>query len=503
MLKKFVAPILFFIISFILLALLIKGEPNSPLNFQYNYDTKVGGPFESSMSSSRFALTRSIIDYGSLTLNEKLARFASPDVADYNNKFFTLFTPGVSFLGVPFYILGNLFGTPQLFTYLATIIFALINIFLVGKLSEKLGASFFAGVFGGLTFLFATNALGYSLTFSQHHYSTFVILLGLLLATGERTFIKNIAFGGILGASLLFDIPNPILLSPALAYVAFKHLSVIKNNDTFKISLKLSFVTLILGALPFLGLFTWYNYQITGSPTKIAQFIGRSDRFKIETTNIEKPSPKPQGKDLHLIYTPFKTRKQLSGFYTLLLSNERSWIFYSPVLLFGLLGFYIAYKNRATRIMAILGFTVVLINVILYSMFGDPWGGWSFGPRYLIPSAAIIAAGIGLAFEKNKKNLIFLGIFLITLFYSTYISVLGATTTNSIPPKIEALRLTEPIPYTYDYNLKLTSEGRSSSLFYNLIAKNFVSVPIYIFGYATFVTLFFIGLYLLILKRRE
>lgn len=502
MLKKFVAPILFFIISFFLLTLLIKGEPGSPLNFQYNYDTKVSGPFESSMSNSRFALTRSIIDYGSLTFTEKLARFASPDVADYNNKFFTLFTPGVSFIGVPFYVLGDLFGIPQLFTYLTTIIFALINIFLVGKLSEKLGASFFAGVFGGLTFLFATNALGYSLTFSQHHYSTFVILLGLLLATGERTYFKNASFGIILGASLLFDIPNPILLLPALTYVAFKHLSVIKNNDTFKVSLKLSFVTLILGALPFLGLFTWYNYQITGSPAKIAQFIGRSDRFKIETTNIEKPSPKPQGQDLRLIDTPFKTRKQLSGIYTLLISNERAWIFYSPVLFFGLLGLYIAYKNTSTRIISILSFATVMINVILYSMFGDPWGGWSFGPRYLIPSAAIMAAGIAFALEKNKKNLIFLGLFSIALIYSIYISVLGANTTNSVPPKIEALNLTEPIPYTYDYNLKLAKEGKTSSLFYNSIAKNFISVPTYIYAYTSFVTSFFIGIYFLILKKK-
>lgn len=487
-----------------LLVLLIKGEPNSPLNFQYNYDSKVGGPFESSMSNSRFALTRSIVDYGSLTFTEGLARFASPDVADYNNKFFTLFTPGVSFLGVPFYILGNLFGIPQLFTYLATIIFAFINIFLVAKLSERLGASFFAGVFGGLTFLFATNALGYSLTFSQHHYSTFVILLGLLLATGERTLIKNIAFGGILGASLLFDIPNPILFLPALVYVAFKHLSIIRNADNFNISLKLSFIALIIGTLPFLGLFAWYNYQTTGNPAKIAQFIGRSDRFKIQSIQqVVNPNPEVAGKELYLIKTPFDTRKQLTGFYTLLLSNERSWIFYSPVLLFGLLGFYIAYKNKATRIMAILSFTVVLINIILYSMFGDPWGGWSFGPRYLIPSAAIAAAGVGVAIEKNKKSLIFLALFSIILFYSINLSTLGAMTTNSIPPKIEAERLSKPIPYTYDYNFNLANEGKSSSLFYNLIAKNFISVPVYIFGYSAFVALFFIGLYLLILKKQE
>lgn len=41
-------------------------------------------------------------------------------------------------------------------------------------------------------------------------------------------------------------------------------------------------------------------------------------------------------------------------------------------------------------------------------------------------------------------------------------------TTNSVPPKIEAINLPNPIPYTYDYNFSLLNAGSSSSLFYDL-----------------------------------
>ena len=86
---------------FIVLTLLIaiglvlaftKGQISQTVFFQDDYNTTIGGPFEASNSTSRYALTEAIVKYKSLTFNPKEAKFSSPDVVDYQGKFFSIFT---------------------------------------------------------------------------------------------------------------------------------------------------------------------------------------------------------------------------------------------------------------------------------------------------------------------------------------------------------------------------------------------------------------------------
>ena len=203
----------------------IKGQKSGHLYFQTEKDIRLGGPFELSNGASRYALTETIVGNRTFLLDEKLAKFGSPDVVDYKGKFFSIFTPGVSFLGVPFYILGKQFGMQQLFAYFSVTLFAILNFYLVAKLAWKFGVSFYAGLISGLVFLFGTNALVYAFNFTQHHVSTAIILLLLLNAFGKRTLVTNIVFGALVGAAALVDIPNLIMLAPVALYVFFKSLS--------------------------------------------------------------------------------------------------------------------------------------------------------------------------------------------------------------------------------------------------------------------------------------
>lgn len=60
--------------------------------------------------------------------------------------------------------------------------------------------------------------------------------------------------------------------------------------------------------------------------------------------------------------------------------------------------------------------------------------------------------------------------------YSIGVNVLGAMTTTQIPPKVEAVNLPSPIPYTYEYNWELmTEKNLNSSLFYNLYLSDKLS----------------------------
>lgn len=467
-----------------LLLAFTKGDKGNPIAYQIGKSTNIESPFELSNTTSRYALTEAIAENKTFFLTEKQARFSVPDVVDYKGKFISIFTPGVSFIAVPFYLIGKLFGMPQMFTFFSTALVALINIFLVTLLAKRLGANIYSAILSGFIFAFATDALGYALTLTQHQLSVMLIILAILNVINKRTFLNNFLLGVILGIGILVDISNAILMAPIIIYFLAKHINFEVKRDKLGLSVKLVFVVLLLGVLPFIFLFGRYNFQTTGSYIKIGQSIGRTKFFRTDLP-IQDPAGPVLSQDTRgnpIFKTPFATRNLLNGLYILGISNQRSWLFYSPILVVGILGLFIFYnKNKEKRGVASLLISVILLDFILYSMFGDPYGGWAFGPRYLIPAAAIVASGIGIMVERYRKEIPFVIIFLILLFYSAFINSLGAITTNAIPPKVEAVNLKTPIPYTYKYNLEFVKQNKSSNLLYNLTLKDRMPLNIYLY----------------------
>lgn len=468
-----------FVIAITFFALTLKGD-SDPTYFQTKKDSRVTSPFESTGSNSRYALTEAIIKYNTVFFNDELARFASPDIVRYNGKYSTLFTPGVSFLGLPLFVIGDSIGFPQLSTFLLNVVFAVLNFILVGRIARKLGAGYIASILSGFLFIFGTNAFSYAHTFTQHESSATLLLLALLNCIGKRTLFKNIWLGILLGIGILVDIPNAFMMAPLLIYAGLKNFSVEKVAEKTKLSLKLSVVGFIIGVLPFIALFGWYNQLATGSPTKLAQLIGRIDYQAGDVNRSDAQVGINESKrDPYAQILPYNTRDQVNGFFILLVSNERGWWYYSPMLAIGILGLYQAYKNTKTRTLAILAGSVIGIDILSYAMFGDPWGGWSFGPRYLIPASAMACTGIGVAVSHFQKNKIFTFIFMILVTLSLAISLLGALTTNSVPPRVESVAMPDPIPYTYEYNIELLNKNMSSALVFNAYAASFMDARYY------------------------
>jgi len=469
--KKIILNTTIALISFFLLLLIVRGDSGNPIYFQSELDTKLGGPFETSGNNSRYALTKALVDQKTIFFDEKLAKFASPDLVEHDGKFATIFTPGVSFIAAPFYYVGSILGYPQLLTYLSTTLFALLNIFLVASVARKFNVNINLSIISGLIFVFATSALSYANSLTQHHFSTAIILLAILNALQKRTILNNLFFGALVGIGALVDIPNLFFLAPVGIYVLTKHI-----NLSSKLKLKPVFISLIAGVIPFIILFAFYNKQTTGSYTTLSQSIGRSSTFASEETKlIEKM---PQG-DRPLL--PFNTRNQLDGLYILTISNERGIFYYSPILILGVLGLILAYRAKTNNDLLSLIISIILVNLTLYSMFNDPWGGWAFGPRYLIPTSALLSTALAVSLSRFNKNLLFNSLFFGLLLYSILVNTLGATTTSLVPPKVEAQNLSTQIPYTYEYNFQLAEKNTSSSLIYNLIANKYLDVKTYIF----------------------
>ena len=315
---KFVAILGSLVLSFALFLVVIKGDrlADGSLANQSEYFGNLTGPFESSGSTSRYALVEAIVKNNSFFFDDSQAALASPDLVQHTGKYFSIFAPGVSFLAVPFYLAGTLLGAPQLATYLSTTIIALMNAYLVYLLARKLGASSIASMLSGFIFLFGTNALTYALTLTQHHWSIFIILLSVLTMFKAPGVLRNLALGLFYGIGVLIDIPNAIILLPLIIFALSQGLVFDSKKSTLKINLL--FVYLAIGLIPVLTILGFYNQQVTGSYYKLGQFLGRSEYPPKEVLEVVDQPLNPYQPTL-----PFYSRLQADGLYILLLSNER------------------------------------------------------------------------------------------------------------------------------------------------------------------------------------
>jgi phosphotransferase system glucose/maltose/N-acetylglucosamine-specific IIC component len=117
-------------------------------------------------------------------------------------------------------------------------------------------------------------------------------------------------------------------------------------------------------------------------------------------------------------------------------------------------------------------------------MWGDPWGGWAFGSRYMIPTYALLAIFIAIALTKYKKNFLFLLLFLTLFLFSAFVNTAGALSSSANPPKVEVLEL-EALShmqqkYTFTRNLDfLRVTGKSKSFIFITYAQKHISAWYY------------------------
>jgi len=495
-----IAFILCIVISAVLLLPGIKGTNSDPKYYEQTRNREVGGPFESSGSTSRYILTEAIAKNSHIDLTREEAQFASPDVAGNSKKYFSLFMPGVSFAAVPLYKIGAVFGSGQMGAFTLNIILALLNVVLITFIVRKLTGGLWIGLFSGLTFLFATNALPYSFFFTQHHLGTLCLLLLLWLYLLPRNILTNILAGFTYGYAIFTDMPNAIILIPVISAIGLKNFSLANDSKNISLKIKLSIVGLLIGLVPMLYVLGVYNQSLTGKPTLLPQFIGRSTDFseQPEKELVNKPTEETKAASKFDHNAPFFSRFIINGFYILLASDERGWLVYSPIVFLGLLGLYKALKQKGeARTFAQIILSSALIALLLYSMFGDPWGGWSFGPRYMMPAAAALCIMLGYSAAAYKEKTMYTIILFIFLAYSIFVNSMGMLTTTQIPPKQEAIFLSSYIPYTYAYNINLIEKDQSRSYIYNAYLQNRISIKQFHIYYAITILGFLSSIYLL------
>lgn len=469
----------------LLYGLTLRGVPgNIPVSAIKGNLDQATEPLELSPERGRYAMIVSLAEDHSFALRKELGLMVYPDVGYYRGKFFSFFAPGVSILALPFYLLGYGFNLSQVASYATVSLFAVMNLILIFIICRSvLRLPDWTGLAAALIFGFGCSAWSYAITLYQHHVTVFLMLSAFLAAWKFRS---NGRFGFFWAAyvwlsyayAIFIDYPNAILLSPVMVYFAQGAFRLVKDYRRHDYILSLRPV-LFLSSLVFAAGMTLHGYYNSVNFGDWKRLSGGLPSYK---TIVEMKLEGQANPDQIIISKLgeknvvgfFREERLPNGFAVLTVSADRGLFLYAPVFLVALFGMALAVRKRTPELLALL--SSVIVNVFLYSSWGDPWGGWAFGPRYLIPSMAVlsifIATVLARAEYSRTARFIVWPLFLI----SASISLLGALTTNAVPPQSEAAVLhTE---YNFLHNLKFFWDGRSGSFVYNTYLSGLLTLPV-------------------------
>lgn len=473
----------------VILAASLRGLPGSPTSIDLNDARwKEDGPLELSPDRGRFALTYSLVEDGSFIFSLPVARLVTPDLAINNGNYVSLFAPGVSFLIIPGYLLGKAFGAAQVGAFAVVALFAVLNVLLVREIAVRSGAHPLAAAAGALAFIFASPAFTYAVTLYQHHISLFLILLGVyaLLRWNSLWSVALIWF--LWATAVVVDNPNLFLMLPVGVGALGQLIAVQRSRRGLHVTVRAFGIVTLLGAVLPIAFFLWFNYysnsnplQLSGTLTRVLAIDADGSPAAPEILTATSAARVSDSKREKTAVGFFATRNMLEGFYIHMLSPDRGVVRFAPVLLLGIFGLVLI-NRKADGISALL-VSIIGINVVLYSMWADPWGGWAFGSRYLIPAYAVLAIGLAAAISHWRAKPALLFIFLALFGYSVWVNALGAITSSANPPQVEVLALEElsgrEQKYTYARNWDFLASNKSKSFVWQTIGRDYVSAPAY------------------------
>lgn len=497
--RKVITNFLFILFVVLVLVLTLRGISGNPTPQDILVSLRdPSKPFELSPERGRYALTMSIVENKSFHFSKEIARFVVPDLGTINGKYVSLFAPGVSFFAIPFYLLGSQLNLTQVVTFSLSSLFAVLNVILICFIVRKLTNNIYAGVVAGLTFIFATVAWTYAGTLYQHHITTFFLLITGYLLLSKTNLFKTSLIGLFLGFSFFVDYQNVIFFIPSLLLLLHKHLSVSERLNKITIKLNNSILFILVGIILSLAPLYIYNQLTYGNPLQLAGTVKRVKSVDEISDNIIESKTSTYKKKTTLGF--FKAERIPQGLDVLITSKDRGILIFSPVILLGLLGLIPLLKINKP-----FGYSLIftmLTFLALYSMWGDPWGGWAFGPRYMIPVFGLLAIPLGLAIDKYKNNVWFIIIYFLLLYYSVAVNLVGALTTNQIPPSVEYESIYYP-KLTYLYNFDLLYDGTTGSFAYKTFFSTLLPLKYYaIIIYVSLIWIIAIN-YLLTVRKKS
>lgn len=458
---------IFVLMVIALYALTMRGSLGNPTPVQIEYEMeKSGQAFETSQERSRYAMILAMYHERRIAI-DTFASMGTPDIGYINGHYFSFFPPGASLLAYPLFVLGTKWGMSQLAVFLLPTIFAIGSMWMIFMYVKKLGLPAHYGLLAALLFAFSTNAWGYSVTLYAHVISSFFILTALYAVSFMDNWRGALIIWLSYAIAVFIDFPNLLIFIPLALVAGFNSFAI--SQPAGKYVLKLKPVHL-LAPLVFIGLmlcYGYYNYTQFGSATRLSNTIPRVQDLKEEI----KAKPESGREAVGALHT----RNMLEGFRSFIISHDRGIVIYTPVALLAILG--LGALQGAQKKHEVLLLTVPVTCLVLYTMFGDPYGGWAFGSRYILavmPELMILAV-IGLS--KFSNQILVRLLFTVVFIYSTAVSALAPLTTNVIPPFVEARHIN--LQSDYRINIRMLQDDELNSFIYNHVLNKSIPATTY------------------------
>lgn len=363
--------------------------------------------------NSRFDLVLAVVDQGTLAIDAY--RHNTGDYAFFNGHYYSDKAPGTSFLGIPVYWVYKTFLAPVLnhtiiprlasnpafattlnpegtglledklhfFTALVFVAFFTVVIpsATLGVLVYRLLGAFSTNEFHQLAitivFALATPALAYSNLFYGHQLAAFCLFTAFYLMfhwrANPRTWML-VVVGFLFGYALITEYPTALIVAGVGLYALFQ------VRDWRK------WIWIMLGGIPPLLLAAAYNYAIFSTPLPIGYEYSELWQAEHSTGFFSLTAP------------------SMTALWGITFSEHRGLFFLAPFLLASVPGFMLWWRAKKYRA----EFWVALWSVVIFFLFNGSsvmWsGGFSVGPRYLVPMLPFLVLPIIFALDTIRAR---------------------------------------------------------------------------------------------------
>ncbi len=490
--------IIIILFSAVMYGATLRGASGNPTTDQFkdNLDLPTNA-FEASPERGRYVQVANMAESGVYNLSTTWAGIAYPDVGiSSDGKLNTFFAPGVSYLTLPFYLFGAQFELGQVTTFAAESLVSIVTLVFIYLIGVRIFAlPRWAALFAVLVYAFGSTSWSYAITLYQNTFTACFMVTAFYAAwrfAQSDTRYRFLYAGYVWLAyalAIFVDYPNAVLMLPVMIYLAISTFSFKKIGEGVAVSVRWSAIATFVVFAGVTGLHFWHNATYYGGWSHLAgelkgyKPVTATSTLSILTASstiatVAATSTIPAKEKSAVGF--FNEDNMPNSLFVLLFSDERGLFFFSPIFLFSLLGimYVLRKKKEEDSAIYIVPIALIALNIFLYSSWGDPWGGWAYGPRYLIPSMPWLALFVGIALSNgrfliSKKILAF-----IFFLFSSAVALLGALTSNAIPPKSEAILL--PIKtYNFLRNIPFLQEDKSSSFVYKTYLSDHISLAGY------------------------
>ncbi len=311
---------------------------------------------------SMFGVTRSIVEHWDVTVHDAVI-----GVPGLGGRYYSKFGPGQSLLAIPLYLFGRALEAvvpswyrlelPGLVSSALPALAIACTAALLVLAAVELGATLRGALLLGIVYAVATPAGVYATLWFSEPLTACATLAAvyLLLRDQDRlTLWRPLLAGAATALAVCTRLESLLFVPPLLLYAVLPRRARLPRAATFALPLAVALAGLAL-----------YNAARFGSllETGYSEGLGTAMR------------------DTH---PPHTLASLAEGLYGLLISPGKGLLEYAPVLLLAPLGAAMLWRWRRPELLLLL--TVFALDLVAHANVLIRWvGGWSWGPRFLLP----------------------------------------------------------------------------------------------------------------------